>query len=296
MIPHQSGPIKKVCIVYKNTFFQNHVVGKKNKKLFDFIKRKHPLTKPIESSHKMHVLAVQKVIQLLLKRGIHPKVSQRTRITSLEGYDLIITIGGDGTLLRTCHHIHNQLVLGINSAPQHSVGALCALVIDQLEKKLDDILQGNFLTKKIQRIRIKINNKHLPVEPINDVLYTSISPAATSRYIISHDRIKEEHKSSGIWIATQTGSSAAINAAGGLKQHPLDIRLQYLIREPYQGTFNPYRLTRGFINRGEQLKIVSKMTRSCLYLDGPTKFFTLDYGDRVALDISNKVLNLVTLT
>lgn len=144
-------------------------------------------------------------------------------------------------------------------------------------------------------MQIKINNKSLPIEPINDILYTNTSPAATSRYFISLGRIKEEHKSSGIWIATPVGSTAAVNAAGGLKQHLLDSRLQYLTREPYQGTFNPYRLTRGFIKSNEELRLTSKMTKSRIYLDGPTKYFTLNFGDQVNISVSKNFLNLVNV-
>ena len=50
---------------------------------------------------------------------------------SLNDYDYVITLGGDGTFLTTAHYIRDQniKILGINSDPCSSLGYLCPLKI-----------------------------------------------------------------------------------------------------------------------------------------------------------------------
>ncbi len=51
---------------------------------------------------------------------------------TIDNLDLIITIGGDGTFLRTASHIYNTNtpILGITSDPTRSVGALCSYEVN----------------------------------------------------------------------------------------------------------------------------------------------------------------------
>jgi len=89
------------------------------------------------------------------------------------------------------------------------------------------------------------------------------------------------------------GSTAAIHAAGGMPQPSHDNRLQFLTREPYQGIYHPYIITKGFIENGDKLVITSKMIKSRIYLDGPTKFYALEYGDKITMSLSKKYLKII---
>ena len=40
--------------------------------------------------------------------------------------DLVVAVGGDGTLLAASHNVVDVPILGVNSAPGHSVGFFCA--------------------------------------------------------------------------------------------------------------------------------------------------------------------------
>ena len=215
-------------------------------------------------------------------------------MTPLRGHDLVITVGGDGTFLRTASHLKtNQLILGINSVPEVSTGALCAIKINEFSQIVPQLMNGDYKIFKMPRIAIHINGKKLPIEAINDVLFTNGSPAATSRYIISFKRKCEEHKSSGIWISTASGSTAAIHAAGGTIQKKNDDRLQLLVREPYQGIYNPYKITRLFLKKNEKVSLISKMIKSSIYLDGPTTHCQILYGDHITFSRSTRNVHTI---
>lgn len=285
--------IKKVFLVYKRSVYDKYVSQEPHKPLRKLYKKKDKLVKSVRESHQEHKSSLQKIKSILKKYDFDFETSTRHTVPSFKGYDLIITVGGDGTFLRTTHMIDNQFIMGVNSSPSQSVGALCSISIKDFEKKIIEVKERRYKVRKWPRMEIRINKKRIPILATNDILFTNISPAAMSRYVIQVGRQKEEHKSSGIWIATATGSSAAIHAAGGLKVPKTDKRLQYVVREPYQGMFNPYRFIRGFVPKDKALKFRTKMVHSKIYLDGPTNSYDLNYGDEVAFKLSKKLLQVI---
>jgi NAD+ kinase len=285
--------IKRVYVTYKRTVYEKYVETEKTSELKRLIRKKHFSIRSVLEAHQTHTEAVSKVTLALENLGIIYGMSMRHEIKSLKRYHLILTVGGDGTFLRSAHWVKNQLIMGINSSPHLSVGALCSVTINDFEKKLTQILAGRFHVRSVTRIQIRVNGKVLPVEAVNDILFTNNSPAATSRYYIHHKGQHEEHKSSGIWIASASGSTAVISALGGLKMKPTEQRFQFVVREPYQGIYHPYHIKRGIIFEKQKLKITSKMIRSRLYIDGPTRFFNLRYGDEIEFTLSKNHLNVV---
>jgi len=285
--------VHKVYVVYKRSVYGKFILDESNKHLISLLNEKHHTTKHLLSAHERNLASLEEVEKVLKDLNLKYKISGRSNVKNLQGYNLIVTLGGDGTFLRTSHHVNDQPIIGINSTPKYSVGKFCSINSDEFSSKMRDILEGNYKVQNLHRIQILINGAEVPVFPVNDVLFTNNSPAATSRYIISADGVSEEHKSSGIWISTPAGSTAAISAAGGVGQKHKDNRLQYITREPYQGIYSPYKITHGFVDSEKEIKIESKMIKSRIYLDGPTKFFTLNFGDELVIKMSPKILRKI---
>ena len=284
---------KKAIITYKRSVFEKYVLDEKDPNIKKLMKADHITASDLEQNHKDHLKVIDEVVDILKELKIKYRIRKRNEIKMLQDGDLIITIGGDGTLLRTAQHIQEQHVLGINSVPTKSVGALCSLKAEEIKEYLPKVFSGDFKVQKMHRIQTRVNGKVLTDEPINDILYTNTIAAATSRYWIEKGAKKEEHKSSGIWISTASGSTAAICAAGGVEQKLNDHKLQYVVREPYQGIYHPYKLTKGFLKKGESLKITNKMVEARLYLDGPTIFHNLNYGDEIEFTLSENHLKKI---
>lgn len=285
--------IKKAYIIYKKSVYQKYVLDEAIPRLKQLLRSNHFSTRYLFNTHKKHSHAIQTVETVLEELGIDYKISSRTDLESFKTYDLIITLGGDGTVLRAAQHVKNQMVLGVNTVPSVSVGALCAVKIKEFKDAMRQIALGHFKEIKAARMTVRVNGKKLDHQPINDILFTNISPAGTSRYIIQSNGKKEEHKSSGMWISTASGSTAAILAAGGKKQPLTDNRLQFLVREPYQGIYNPYKLTRGFVSPSKKITLTSKMIKSKLYFDGPTSSYAVEYGDRIEISLAKDNVHFV---
>ena len=140
----------------------------------------------------------------------------------VEIVDLIIVFGGDGTLLNSARkYLDYEIpILGINMG---KVGFLTDIKVDNFEKSLSDILDGNYLIEERNLVSAKFNETHL--FGLNEVVIHSGSYAQLMRYQLSvNDKIVYEQRSDGLIVATPTGSTAYALSAGGPIIHPsLDV-------------------------------------------------------------------------
>src|SRR4029434_11165662 len=98
---------------------------------------------------------------------------------------------------------------------------------------LEALLDRKVGEVRLARMQVTINDRLLPYYALNDLLVAHANPAAMTSYTIQLGTISEPQRSSGLWIATAAGSTAAIRAAGG-RMLPLRSRkLQYLVTEPH---------------------------------------------------------------
>jgi NAD+ kinase len=181
---------------------------------------------------------------------------------------MIITVGGDGTFLEAAHHVRHETVWGINSDPVWSVGRFCSGNAGNFEVLLEKILAGGAKITKLNRLKISFGKGHPPMNVMNDILVCHQNPAAMSRYYLKVGRIKEEQRSSGVWIATAAGSSGGIRSAGGrlLPQESRDFL--YKPRELYQGKNTDYQLKGDVLKPDQKLAMTSLMRDGVVYVDG----------------------------
>lgn len=291
--PQVHRPIRRILLVYKRSVYQKYVLDEDNAHIRNLMRSKDVTARTLKDAHRQHHRALDSVIDELSRHRVPYDVETRHRLQNLDAYDMVFSVGGDGTLLRTSHFIRNQRIMGINSSTRYSVGALCSVTHDKFRTKLEDIMAGRYRIKRVYRMRVAINGRRIPILATNDVLYTNISPAATSRYLIQYGRVREEHKSSGIWISTPIGSTAAIHAAGGVAQKLSERRLQFKTREPYQGIYSPYKLIHGYVPARRKLVVLSKMVNAMVFVDGPNDAYRISYGDRVEFTLAGEDLHVI---
>lgn len=141
----------------------------------------------------------------------------------LNKVDLAITLGGDGTILKTARRIAKRktFILGVNMG---SMGFLTECTPDKLFESLDKILKGDFHTDKRTLLRVTIyrNNKKINTFlALNDAV---INQGAFARLITIDlgvdNRKAVQFKADGLIVATPTGSTAHSLSAGGPIVHP----------------------------------------------------------------------------
>jgi NAD+ kinase len=245
-------------------------------------------------AHKAHVQTLREARRALRALGARATFRHRSSHGAADAFDLVVTLGGDGTLLWASQSIGpNCPVLAINSAPMDSVGYFCAASSEQLRPALRDALAGKLRQTRLTRMRVELDGEPCSNRVLNDALFSHMSPAATTRYQIRFRGREETHRSSGVWVSTAAGSSAAIRSAGGQLQPIGSPRLQYVVREPYLLADRPYGLLKGLIAPGERLEIQSHMRAGRLYLDGPHIHRPVEIGSRLLFTRSNEPLLLL---
>jgi len=135
-----------------------------------------------------------------------------------EEVDLIVVLGGDGTMISTARAIGNREVpvLGINYG---SLGYLTEFRIEEMFAALEDILAGAFeLDRRVMLdVEHRRNDKTVSVNRVlNDVV---VNKTALARIIEIEARYNglfiNSFRADGLIVATPTGSTAYNLSAGG---------------------------------------------------------------------------------
>ena len=287
-----------VLLIAKRTSWANYVERTRDPLVLDLLRRQDPTVARMKAAHEAHERCLRAVEEALLRSRAQVRpVDGLDQPFSTEGVDLVLTVGGDGTLLSASHQISDCPVLGVNSAPGISVGFFCGADVASIPALLPRALAGELLGVTLHRMEVLCNDRLISRRVLNEALLCNACPAATSRYFLGLDGgEEEEQRSSGIWVGPAAGSTAALRSAGGVVL-PLDSEeLQFVVREPYAVEGAPYRWTREVLGAGRSLRVRSKMYDGVLFLDGTARRTPVTLGDRVEFRRGDEPLRVLGLT
>lgn len=286
----------RVLVVYKKSTYQRYV-GRAQERLAELIEHSDVTVDGLLREHEIHQETLDRAKRALRDLGARAILRYRPEPMEDEGtWDMIVTLGGDGTLLWASHLADSSTpMIAINSAPDTSVGYFCAGDGHDVHEVLEAALQGRLKSSKLARMRVEVAGRVVSTRVLNDALYCHESPAATSRYILEHGGSQERQMSSGVWVGPAAGSTAALRSAGG-KVLPIGSqKLQFVVREPYRGVDHKYDMIKGLVAPGEEVSIRSRMTKGRLFLDGTQKVHAVRIGDQVRMSLSDDPLTLLGL-
>lgn len=252
----------------------------------------------LKRAHAEHYATLSRLEKALASAGVTYHLVSRDddkQRADASAYDAVVTVGGDGTLLAASHYLARDMVLfGVRSS-ESSVGYLCCAGPDDPERLAQVIAQGREKTLRVERIAARVKQAETGLEVatapvLNDFLFTNANPAATTRYRLHFKDQTEVHRSSGIWVATGVGSTAAILAAGGTMRPKDDHLFQFRVRELYRLS-RPSPMIDGavFDPAKEALVIENRCPAALLALDGQHGVFDLKYGDVVSFERAEPV-------
>ena len=198
----------RVLVIYKKSAYQRLVRERKNARAAALVEAEHRTVSRWMAAHEAHRETLEEAKVALEKLGVRASFRYRSDAGRAEEFDMVITLGGDGTLLWASRLVGSQPMLAINSAPEFSVGYFCAGTKNNLEETLAQALCGDLKETKLTRMQVQLDGEVVSKRVLNDVLFCHESPAATTRYILEHRGKEEDHKSSGVWIGPAAGSTA----------------------------------------------------------------------------------------
>lgn len=128
------------------------------------------------------------------------------------GVEFIISVGGDGTVLRNISKMDDPLpILAINMG---TLGFLVDVNPEDAIETIENVLEG-FKYGERPRLAVSLNGEALQ-SAVNEVVIITAKPAKILTYKISVDECElGELRADGVVFATPTGSTAYAMSAGG---------------------------------------------------------------------------------
>ncbi len=128
--------------------------------------------------------------------------------------DLIVTVGGDGTVLKTSMSIQRSEtpILAVNMGRR---GYLTEVEPEGALKALGECLAGRHRLEEHAKISVYVEDRML-TEGLNEALITPATTWKMLHFEVKHDgRRLVEQRADGLVVATPTGSTAHAFSAGG---------------------------------------------------------------------------------
>lgn len=209
-------------------------------------------------------------------------------VFGVEQADLIISLGGDGTMLISAKEAirGNIPVLAINMG---SLGYLAEIKPQDAVKMLQDYENGNY--KLEERSFLEVRYEDNIFYGLNELVITKGGHEAhlIQVEVYSNDIFVNKYRADGIIVATPTGSTAYSLSAGGSIVHPGLNALTITPLAPQSLTARPI-----IVNGCEVLsfKATSRDDAVHLNIDG-NQWFQIQKGDLVSARISDKKVKII---
>lgn len=131
--------------------------------------------------------------------------------------DFALSIGGDGTYLRTAHRIQNTgiPIVGINTGRLGFLAEVESIEIDDL---ISELYKNFFKTSELRLLQLRINGESFSEIPgaLNDIAFLKRDSSSMINIHVSvNGEYLNGYQADGLVVATPTGSTAYALSVGG---------------------------------------------------------------------------------
>ncbi len=265
-----------------------------------FLETRGQRIEEVESRHGSFQAALQTVHQAI------PVKWRRARIdrSELAGFvfepeDLILVLGQDGLVANVSKYLEGQLVLGINPDPRCFEGVLVAHPAAACADLLQDAAGGRARVEERTMVEGELDDGQRLLA-LNE-LFLGHRSHQSARYRIRVESREERHSSSGLIVATGTGSTGWAKSIH-LERHtalvmpaPSAPSLAFFVREAWPSRFTQAGLTEGTLSPGTALEVTSEMNEDgVLFGDGiEADRLEFTWGMRVVIRAADRRLRLL---
>jgi NAD+ kinase len=241
----------------------------------------------VSNSRKDHVVSVVETVEAFVRdRGgavVQADVAAPVPDAALEGLDLAVSLGGDGTLLACARLVAGRGVpiLAVNLG---DIGFITEITHDELIPACEDFLAGTSGFSERLMLAVSVRRRGAEVVSFTGLNDAVVSTTGISRMIRLRVRLSDtpvgRYRADGVIVATPTGSTAYSMAAGGPIVYP---EMEAFILTPICPFTLGNRPT--VVPATEQLEVEvegSQKTGVALTVDGQ-ETVPLEAGDRVAV-------------
>ncbi len=284
--------IKKVLLATKQTALEYYRQSYDSPQ--DVIPRK--LLSLKKKEHEEHYLSLNLIREVLKKYDISYKTVYMPYAAHEEflDNDLIISVGGDGTVLNTARFIRDKTPLLAVKSEKDSAGVLCTLSARDFEKALKSIFLDDFKMQSWTRAEGKFGNK-IDIA-LNEIAIGTKHFNGLAHYEIRLGGKSERQRSSKIIVATGTGSTGwYANIPYSEKRFSPEAKeLKYLVSEHIKK--HKYSMVQGSIGPGQTMEITSLMdVDGTINFDGDKnrRMYPFPIGKKLRIKISDSPLKVI---
>src|SRR3989339_417404 len=146
--------------------------------------------------------------------------------------DVLITVGGDGTFLRTLQST-SLPILGVNAGV---LGFLTEVQPGEIETSMAQLIKGDYKIDKRLKLKVVVDGKRMK-DTTNEAVVHTAHVAKMRHFVVSVDnKPATQMRADGIIVATPTGSTCYAMSVGS---SIIDPRVEALVRAPIA----PFRLS-----------------------------------------------------
>ena len=209
-----------------------------------------------------------------------------------QSVDLILVLGGDGTMIAAARMIGNSEVpvIGVNYG---GLGYLAEFPIDELFSALEAILSGQYKVQKREMLAVELWRGDELItrnRVLNDVV---VNKSALARIIEIEAYLDSQFvnlfRADGLIVATPTGSTAYNLSAGGPVIYPSMNAVVITPICPFTLSNRPIVVPYGSTI---EVRLMTDKEEVALTLDGQVGF-PMQINDRIVIGKSNTTFNLV---
>ena len=167
-----------------------------------------------------HELA-QQVVAAIEKRGVAVILDDETTAEDeLAKSDLVICLGGDGSVLRCTRRVveRGAAILGVNLG---RLGFLTEMDGAQILDRLDDILEGRGRIEERMMLQAGVSGQGITYAGLNEAVVGRATLSRAIQLAVDVDGIRvADYRCDGVIVATATGSTAYALSVGGPILYP----------------------------------------------------------------------------
>ncbi|MGC8993032.1 MAG: NAD(+)/NADH kinase [Thermoplasmata archaeon] len=178
--------------------------------------------------------------------------------------DIIITVGGDGTVLHTLMKT-NKPIFSINAG---RLGFLTEILPVDLEYYLNKLINKEYFIEDRRKLKVLLNDERLPDCTNEVVIHTNEISKMRSYAIYIDNELMDEARADGIIVSTATGSTSYSLSVGGPIVDPRISSMIISFIAPFKLAARPH------VVPGKskiEIHMLDKKKKSLIVLDGQVR-------------------------
>lgn len=233
-----------------------------------------------------------KTFSILRRYGVL-RIINRERMKPVSGFDLVVSLGGDGTFLKASRYIEDTPLLGMNRSPKEKEGFYTRANLSTLDERMRQFIQKKHTIIPLVRLQATLGKKQLPLA-LNEYFIGAKTSYHSAKYRMCVGNKKEVQKSSGFLVATPSGSHAWYSSMGGVPIDFAEKKIVYMTREPYCGKTITCNLKQGTCSLRQSIGVTYLLKFGGIVVVDSHECFPIKMNQTVHISASNKRLNWVT--